>query len=486
MKPATTISTRRYSGRSRWISRCARMRSTSVGFGASLGAHPSPMKSRTSTSAPGRSAVSARAAPARFCQATRNAFGVDGLAAAGVDLEVQVRRGRLGVAGVADVAEDRPRLDVAVVDRRRGEGREVRVEELVAAVGVDPQAVAGDRQRADVLDRAVGGRHDGRAEVGEQVVALVRAGVGAEGAERAADRRLAADREDEAACDISRFFQPASCRAASGVAVGSGVAVVVGSAVGRRGRGRRRLRRRGAGAAETSATTTLVPAGNPLRSSVSVTVSPAPPLLTTTLPASNVYVFVRSTEPISRSPSTRSRTLPRYLTPLAVARRGARDDRGRDLAAEAARGRRPRPAPSRSRRSRTWSRCRSRRRARPRPAACAGMLPLRRPAAGHALGRDLAEVAGDHGHRAPSRGAWAVAADTSVPAATAISDRRLATIKRTQRVCQALTSRRPACSGGSRAARTRPAAPRTTGTPPRRRCWRACRATGGARRRPPS
>ena len=33
---------------------------------------------------------------------------------------------------------------------------------------------------------------------------------------------------------------------------------------------------------------TVVPAGNPLRSSVSVTVSAAPPLLTTTLPASNV------------------------------------------------------------------------------------------------------------------------------------------------------------------------------------------------------
>ena len=42
-------------------------------------------------------------------------------------------------------------------------------------------------------------------------------------------------------------------------------------------------------------------------------------MLTTALPASNVYVLARSTEPISLSPSTRSRTLPRYLTPLAVA-----------------------------------------------------------------------------------------------------------------------------------------------------------------------
>ena len=49
---------------------------------------------------------------------------------------MQVRRGRLGVAGVAHVAEDRPLLDVAAVDRRGGEGRDVRVEELVAAVGL--------------------------------------------------------------------------------------------------------------------------------------------------------------------------------------------------------------------------------------------------------------------------------------------------------------------------------------------------------------
>ena len=150
------------------------MRSTRVRFRRVLGAHPSPMKSRTSTSAPGRSAVSARARAGALLPGDQERVGVDGLAAVGVDLEVQVRRGRLGVAGVAHVAEDRPRLDVAVVDGGGRERGEVGVEELVAAVGVDPQAVAGDRQRADVLDRPVGDRHDRRAEVGEEVVALVR------------------------------------------------------------------------------------------------------------------------------------------------------------------------------------------------------------------------------------------------------------------------------------------------------------------------
>src|SRR4051794_10914447 len=69
-------------------------------------------------------------------------------------------------------------------------------------------------------------------------------------------------------------------------------------------------------------------------------------------------------------------------------------------------------------------------------------------------------------------GACAVAADTSV-LATAVIRIAAATIKRTQRVWQVPTWRRPACSDGSRAARTRPAAPRTTRTPSRRRCWRA-------------
>ena len=75
VKPATTISTRRYSGR---LSVDLPLRAHALHQGRLrrvVGAHPSPMKSRTSTSAPGRSAESVRAAPARFCQATRNELG---------------------------------------------------------------------------------------------------------------------------------------------------------------------------------------------------------------------------------------------------------------------------------------------------------------------------------------------------------------------------------------------------------------------------
>ena len=238
-------------------------------LGRVFAAHPSPMKSRTSTRAPGRSAVSLNVAPARFCQAPGTGSGRR-RRRLGVDLEVQVRRGGLGVAGVADVAEDGARLDVAAVDRGGREGREVGVEELVAAVGVDPEPVAGDRQRADVGEHAVGGRDDRRAEVGEEVVALVRRG-GAERVERAADLRRGRRPGRRSACASG-----GSCSRRGGLArlgacgrLGRGRRARLGG--GRRG-GRRRFGRCAARAlAETSATTILVPAGAPATSSVSVT-----------------------------------------------------------------------------------------------------------------------------------------------------------------------------------------------------------------------
>ena len=117
------------------------------------------------------------------------------LLAAGMDLEVHVRRGRLGVAGVAGEAEHGAGLDLAAVLGVGREGGEVGVEERVARLGVQPQAVAGDRQRADAVDGPVGDREHGGAEGGEDVVALVLAGVGAGGAEVVGDVGLAVDGE---------------------------------------------------------------------------------------------------------------------------------------------------------------------------------------------------------------------------------------------------------------------------------------------------
>src|SRR3954470_3555622 len=115
--------------------------------------------------------------------------------AAGVDLEVHVGRRGLGVAGVAREAEDGAGFDLAAVLGVGGEGGEVGVEEGVAGRGVEPQAVAGDGQRADAVDGAVGDREHGGAEGGEDVVALMDAGVGAGGAEVVGGGRLAVDGE---------------------------------------------------------------------------------------------------------------------------------------------------------------------------------------------------------------------------------------------------------------------------------------------------
>ena len=119
------------------------------------------MKSRTSTSAPGAGlgVLAVAREPAAGGQVAAPLPGgedrvrVDRVAVAGVDLEVDVRRRRLRVAGVADEAEQRARLDPPAADRLGREGGEVRVEEAVAAVGLEPQPVAGDRQRADAVSR---------------------------------------------------------------------------------------------------------------------------------------------------------------------------------------------------------------------------------------------------------------------------------------------------------------------------------------------
>ena len=77
---------------------------------------------------------------------------VDRLAVVRMDLEVDVRRRRLRVAGVADEAEQRAGLDLAAADGLGPERRQVGVEEAVAARGLQPQPVAADRERADPVE----------------------------------------------------------------------------------------------------------------------------------------------------------------------------------------------------------------------------------------------------------------------------------------------------------------------------------------------
>ena len=72
------------------------------------------------------------------------------------------------------------------------------VEERVAAVRAQPQPVARDRQRADTFDRAVGDGEHGRAERGEDVVALMGADL-ARGAEVVGHRGGPVDGEGEVA-----------------------------------------------------------------------------------------------------------------------------------------------------------------------------------------------------------------------------------------------------------------------------------------------
>ena len=110
--------------------------------------------------------------------------------AAGVDLEVHVRRRRLGVAGVAGEAEHGAGLDLAAVHGVGRERRQVGVEERVA--GGRCAATGGCRRSASVPTRWTvpsATASTGAPNGGEDVVALVGAGVGAGGAEVVGDGR---------------------------------------------------------------------------------------------------------------------------------------------------------------------------------------------------------------------------------------------------------------------------------------------------------
>ena len=125
--------------------------------GAARCSRQSPaMKSRTSTSAPGRSrgvlAVArqpcARGHVAVLLPCEQDRMRIDRVLSSppGWISKCDVRRGRLGVAGVAGEAEHGAGLDAAAVVGVGGEGGEVGVEERVAGVGV--RATGGCRRSA--------------------------------------------------------------------------------------------------------------------------------------------------------------------------------------------------------------------------------------------------------------------------------------------------------------------------------------------------
>ena len=115
-----------------------------------------------------------------------------------MDLEVQVVRGRLRVAGVADEADHGAGAHLAPVDGERREGGEVGVVELVALPVAEPEPEPAAVVPADREDGAVGDREERRAERGEDVLAVVPADAGPGRAERVGERRRAVDGEDVA------------------------------------------------------------------------------------------------------------------------------------------------------------------------------------------------------------------------------------------------------------------------------------------------
>src|SRR3954471_499484 len=102
-----------------------------------------------------------------------------------------------GVARVAHVADQLPRVDVLVaLDQGRVAEVHVRVVD-VGAVAVDHEVVAGPALEAGELDGAAARRHQRRAAGGERVLALVPARP-AEHGRAGAEAVPAADREDVA------------------------------------------------------------------------------------------------------------------------------------------------------------------------------------------------------------------------------------------------------------------------------------------------
>jgi hypothetical protein len=90
-----------------------------------------------------------------------------------MDLEVQVRRGRERIAGVADEADHVARLHVLRAHRQRRVAGEMRVVELVSLLVAHPQAPAAEPLPADAVQRPVRDSDDRGSEGREDVVAVV-------------------------------------------------------------------------------------------------------------------------------------------------------------------------------------------------------------------------------------------------------------------------------------------------------------------------
>ena len=90
-----------------------------------------------------------------------------------VNLEVEMRRAAVGVAGVAHEADHVTCLHAATLDGERRVGREMRVVELVARSVTEPEPVAADPVEADGMERPVGDGEKRRALRREDVLAVV-------------------------------------------------------------------------------------------------------------------------------------------------------------------------------------------------------------------------------------------------------------------------------------------------------------------------
>ena len=113
-----------------------------------------------------------------------------------VDLEVQMGRGRFGVAAIPDEPDDVARVNVRPVVREGRIGGEVRVVELVSLEVAQPETVAAERVPADEEECPVGNGEEGRPARGEDVVPVVPNRVCPRDAEIVAEGGGPVDRED--------------------------------------------------------------------------------------------------------------------------------------------------------------------------------------------------------------------------------------------------------------------------------------------------
>ena len=136
-----------------------------------------------------------------------------------MNLEVQVRRTAIGIAGVPDEAEDVSCPHVPRVEHPRGIAREMRVIELVGCCVAHPEPPAAEPVPSDAVDRSVRDRYDRGPDRGEDVGSVVPlpANVASERTVRIPVARYTDDGEDvfastERRCDLERLRDSAPMR----------------------------------------------------------------------------------------------------------------------------------------------------------------------------------------------------------------------------------------------------------------------------------